>query len=260
MGTQPYGTLTPSVHALADFAAFANLFQVNHLYNSANNLLDLVFSDDQLINLNIPDVPLVTLDKHHPAIRFNVNLNISSDNMHFDYLSYDFKQADYTAINEYLFSFMSNRYYMCLELDSSLEIFYKMVYTALEYYVPKRRCKNPRFPIWFSAQLKQLIVKKKMAHRLFKTSGLFADYVKFSQLRASCKRLSVFDYNAYLDRTQNNIKSDPKSFWRYINNKRGYNNLPDTMTLENIGSNDPNSIADLFAVFFFFLCYGPVTP
>ena len=81
--------------------------------------------------------------------------------------------------------------------------------------------------------MKDLIFKKKIAHKLYKQSPTQINYNIFSNLRAQCKSQSKADYSKYTTDTQNSLLSNPKQFWKFLSNKRSNNSLPTSMTYEN---------------------------
>jgi len=91
-----------------------------------------------------------------------------------------------------------------------------------------------KYLIWFSKNLKDIIFKKKIAHKLYKSSGLVSN--SFSNLQGKCKFFSNFDYKNYINKVQNNLKTHLKQLWKYINNKRHNNFVPSVciITMSNL--------------------------
>jgi len=71
-----------------------------------------------------------------------------------------------------------------------------------------------KYPVWFSSTLRDLVFKKKIAHKLFKSSPSQANYNIFSNLRAKCKFHSKLNYSKYIIDTQNSLKSNPKKIFK----------------------------------------------
>ena len=53
--------------------------------------------------------------------------------------------------------------------------------------VPKMKIINNTYPVWFTKELKDLIIEKKKQHKLYKSFRLKKDYDLFSNLRKACK-------------------------------------------------------------------------
>lgn len=57
-------------------------------------------------------------------------------------------------------------------------------------------------------------------------------------------------YNEYIQRIQDNIKSDPATFWKFVKINNNTSTYPNRMHLENVYVNTPNEIVELFASHF----------
>ena len=72
----------------------------------------------------------------------------------------------------------------------------------------------------------------------------------YCDLRKKLKTYSKLAYQSFIEKTENEIKTNPKSFYKYINEKRKTDKLPSKMFYKNTESSDPENIANLFADFF----------
>lgn len=248
-GSSAHGAIDDRVECITDGLAYFNLFQVNQIQNCMGGFLDLVFTDNVHCGVGVADVPLLSCDKYHPALIFDIFCDHSFKALDFDYFYYDYKNANYILINEYLAGFNWDILLDLNDINNSLDIFYSILNYCIEIFVPKRRCKNPKFPTWYSSELKQLIFQKKAAHRRFKQMGSHSDYSIFSNLRRKCKDLYIKNYKDYIENIQENIKNK-KQFWNYVNHKYKNFDLPNAMSFNDISSDDPNEIVNLFAKFF----------
>lgn len=162
----------------------------------------------------------------------------------------DFKQADYRSINDY-FSFIDwDNLFVNKSLDLVINDFYMHLYQAINLFVPLKKTSSRKFPIWYSPQLKNLIITKQKVHAKFKKNGQHSDYLEFSRLRSLCKKLSKDCYNGYVNQTEHNIIQDPKSFWKFINAKRNTDNIPYEMHYNNEKCDTGPQIANLFAEYY----------
>lgn len=57
-------------------------------------------------------------------------------------------------------------------------------------------------------------------------------------------------YKEYIQRIQENIKSDPATFWQFANINSITSNYPNEMHLNNVIANTPDGIADMFSDYF----------
>ena len=133
------------------------------------------------------------------------------------------------------------------DIDLCLARFYDVVYSVIERFVPVKHFKSTDFPIWFSAELRKLVVLKKAAHKSYKLNESQESYTKFSMLRERCKQLQRDCYKSYLDSIQNRLAADPKHFWRHINNLKRSGSYPQCMFLDSSRDDSGNDIVNLFA-------------
>lgn len=110
---------------------------------------------------------------------------------------YNFFKYNYEDINFSLASLSWVNLFKDLNINQAVDLFYSIIYEIVDIFVPKKiRCLS-KYPLWFSRNLKNLIFKKKIAHKLYKISGLVSDYNIFSNLRDKCKFFSKVDYINY---------------------------------------------------------------
>jgi len=65
----------------------------------------------------------------------------------------------------------------------------------------KKRLYVSKYPVWFSSVLKDLVFKKKIAHKIYKLHPTQINYDIFSNLRAQCELQSKVDYSKYISDT-----------------------------------------------------------
>ena len=83
-------------------------------------------------------------------------------------------------------------------------------------------------PKWMSNDLKHLILQKKEAHKKYQTTKSPQNYITFSNLRSNCKRLSEICHKEYINKLGSQM--DKKSFWKFVNSKKGNSEYPQCMT------------------------------
>ena len=69
-------------------------------------------------------------------------------------------------------------------------------------------------------------------------------------LRAQCKRTFRICYSNYINRTENFISSNPKNFWKFVNQNRKESGLPSSMTDGYTFAESGQDIMNLFAKHF----------
>nr|CAI5846351.1 unnamed protein product [Callosobruchus analis] len=130
---------------LQDCFSYYNLFQVNNIPNSRGVMLDLVFSSFPDVTVSEPEEPIFPNSIHHSAINFDLKVE-KDTGIHYEELYYDFKNADYFCINNYLASVDWNTI-ITNDINSTLENFYTHLYHIIGLCVPLKhpsQCREVR--------------------------------------------------------------------------------------------------------------------
>ncbi|KAL3280698.1 hypothetical protein HHI36_003935, partial [Cryptolaemus montrouzieri] len=69
-------------------------------------------------------------------------------------------------------------------------------------------------------ELKQLILEKKTLHRKYKISSDVNDNLRLSSKRQECKKLAYACYLDYIESVEDNIKLNPRYFFKHINDEK----------------------------------------
>lgn len=122
---------------------------------------------------------------------------------------------------------------------------------AIITYLPLKRCRSKKHPIWFSRPLISTLNRKFKVWSKWKTYGSLSDYNEFSLLRTRTKLLLKECFHSYIVKVQSSIQDNPKYFWQFISsmqaNERGY---PAVMTLARSSTRSPNEVSEFFSTFF----------
>lgn len=235
---------------LAQCFSFLHLFQLISIPNSRNVFLDLLFSQDSNIQTSLAEDLLLSDSTHHYAYKFSIQASSFNNYLSYEEFYYDFKNANYNGLNDYLSSINWVEYLNTIDVNRATELFYEIVYTGVALFVPLKKFKTSLYPKWFTAELRHLVVNKKIAHKNFIISNDDQDYFIFSQLRARCKNLSKICYNNYVRNVDQSLISNPKLFWKYLNEKRSSFNVPSEMYLNDSITCKAEEVVELFAKFF----------
>ncbi|KAJ8982416.1 hypothetical protein NQ317_017218 [Molorchus minor] len=236
---------------LAQWFGFLHLYQLNSIPNSRNVYLDLLFSHDNSIILNLAEDMLLPNSIHHYAYNFSIQINVTNKKyLNYEEFYYDFRNANYIGLNDYLASTDWEMYLNTRDVNEAVQKFYDYVYIGIAMFVPLKKFKTSNYPKWFTAELRHLVTDKKIAHRHYVTTKNDHDYLIFSQLRSRCKYLSKICYNNYTNTIDQSLLNNPKGFWKYLNDKRSTFNLPSEMFLDDCSTSNAKEIVDLFAKFF----------
>nr|CAH7747916.1 unnamed protein product [Callosobruchus chinensis] len=225
--------------------------QYNNIVNSNGRLLDLVIANHECIVTR--STPIAREDHHHPAL--SINLKISQEtNSNFEFNSnevqYNFKRADF--LNLYI-DFLNIDWNWCNEetdVNALCRRFYEEIFRVIERHVPKFKNFKRRYPKWYTKDIISDIKSKHYFYKKFKKTGDLTYFDHFKLLRSSIKLKVSRAYSNYITGVQNNIRSNPKDFWNFINSKRKASRIPGNLFYADKHFCNPASIVSGFAEFF----------
>jgi len=139
--------------------------------------------------------------------------NFSVSNHYESPYIFNFKKCNFNEISHFLsnidFNLNLNKN---LSLDTLVDTFYEIIYHTFNLFVPKTKIYNNYSPAWANAEPGNLIIKKKCAHKKYKLSTSFINYMKFSELRKKCKKLNQICHDQYISDMENSLKINIKPF------------------------------------------------
>jgi hypothetical protein len=133
--------------------------------------------------------------------------------------------------------------------EQSAELVQNSLLHVIDHCIPLLTFRNSSFPPWVTKSLKDLLVKNKQAHKIFKTFGGFNNYRNFSPLSAQCKFDSKNLYRAYTCKIQEQLCNNPCSFWDYARKAQGCQSIPEKVHIGSISASG-DQVSDLFASYF----------
>jgi len=141
-------------------------------------LLDLVVSDLNNLSVNKSVNPLIPCDIYHPGLLISVPIVIS-ESIEYNLCMYNFFNCNYADITFRLASIDWNKLFKDLSINEAVDLFYSIIYDVIDIFVPKIIKRQCHYPPWYSKKIKRNNLKKKIAHKVFKSSGLVSDYNTF---------------------------------------------------------------------------------
>lgn len=233
------------------------LTQHNGILNSDGRTLDLLLTniDDIRVSITHCNVPFVSEDKYHPAL--DVDLTISSSSCHqynfptAETLSYNFRKANF--VNLYNEVFLADWSFLDTinNANDALDAFYASLYNIIDSNVPKKQnSKSTNFPIWFSQELKRNLKLKEKFRNKWKSTNNATYLNKYLNMRRTTKLHATRDYETYIQKVQNNIKSNPTELWNHIRHKKGSTRIPCSISSTDKNLNNPLDIVNGFADYF----------
>lgn len=224
------------------------VYQVNSIRNSKDRLLDLFFTND-FTNISIDHAkPLSRVDEYHPPILATFEWHTAmSDTTSQPTKTFNWKRANFTAMNEHLANVDFAALFDGKSLTEKVSSLHSVLNDAVKKYIPpvivRRRTKLP----WNNKKLQNLKNRKNKAWKRFKVTG---DKHQFDKAFEKFDGLNTALYNGYVDKLKLSLKSDPSSFWRFVNSKKSTDNQPKVLHLNSNRSSDEKVQADMFAEFF----------
>jgi Reverse transcriptase (RNA-dependent DNA polymerase) len=252
---------------VVDGMATSDMGQVNPFANQYGVFLDLVFYNfPGMLQVALSDDPILKLDRHHPAFVLTCEVQyLKYTTMSKRISRFDFKKADVDAMTEYLSHINWSDLFAVNDIDTCVAKFYDAMNGCFELYVPKFVAGGPnaRYP-WFDRELRNLDNTKTKAHKFMKevaakfyrpmSSTVKTQYdaasTRYRELRRDFKSLHHIKYEQYIQKIEDNIKTDPRTFFKFADMKRNSCGYPSAMFLNDDAARSPQEIANLFAKFF----------
>ncbi|XP_011859251.1 PREDICTED: RNA-directed DNA polymerase from mobile element jockey-like [Vollenhovia emeryi] len=235
---------------IEEYLSLCNVQQHNFIKNTRGHILDLVFSSLTDIHVYSAHDALVPCDEYHPALQLMLPLSAPIRQNSESSSRLCFERADYDAINDYLGHIDWDLAISELSVDEATEFLHHHLKYSISTFVPSHVYVKSSYPAWFSKELISIIRAKKAAHRKYKYTNSFADYMVFSHLRVKCKSLSSTCWNNFINTTECTLANDPNLFWKFIKNVKTAEPRASHILHENRLLDDKVTIANCFADYF----------
>lgn len=251
------GTLAPSnvnkEHEINLIDSFfdMNLNQINNIFNGLKKILDLVFvQSESKFSIYECLQPFSPVNVHHTAIILELDFyNYIKCVNNFSKKQFNYNSCDFDALNSSLLNVNWQIIFGNNSLNDSYELFLEVFLGICDQHIPLKRSKSITHP-WYTKGLRKLKNESNKLHKRYNKSSCPQDKLKYLQRQKEFNFLNKFLYKQYMIKIENDIKLNPKSFWKFIRSKRQNTDIPSLMVLENISSDKPDEIVNLFAYFF----------
>lgn len=249
---------------VTDFFMKLNMSQICNFKNNWNNVLDLVYTNipesSVVCTADFPLLPSCKSDKAHVpfmcTIECNPVVSSTSDNKGGIYC---FRKANYDEIREHLSSLnIPKTLDQCgADVNRMLETFYEILHDTFERFIPRSTIRSFNKPKWHDKKLAHLKnvrnrEYKKLCQKRANNVSLVTDDQHFISAKKEYEDYRKQLYNDYLRDMSGKVKEDPKSLWKFLNEKRKSNVLP--QKIEHNGgiyiAETDDEKASLFASFF----------
>ena len=198
----------------------SSLSQLVNFPTRGNNILDLVLttSDDLVTNLIVNDE---FSNSDHRTITFNLNFSGKEPNASNEKVP-DFRRANFQKLREKLVRTDWNHFYSIGSINDQWSSFTNIYVKTTQECMPfrKRRTAKKVKPNWWTEEIANCLREKKNAHDRLKVSNNNEERTKFNDLRRKAKRLINQEKRSTELHVANQSKTNPKEFFRFINQKR----------------------------------------
>lgn len=223
------------------------LHQINSIRNPNGKLLDLIFTNDfENAEISCPP-PLSKIDEeYHPPILLSYEWHFKSCDDS-PVKKRNFNRANYIGMNNFFAEIDFTEKYNGKSLDQKVEIFHEIIAEAIDKFVPFQLEKAHSKMPWRNRQLSNL---KNIRNREWIKSKNSDDKSKFEKAYQEFDNLNSKLYEEYIDKMASSIKSDPSSFWQFVNSKKDISANPKLLKLGDRSTTNGQEQANLFAEFF----------
>lgn len=226
----PTNVNTEKAKILMDGTFSCGLAQICNLKPTGRNQLDLIFTN-LIDDFTVCEAAhcLKPASYHHKPIQLNL---IIADSKSPEPLVevYDLLKMNRPEIETKLNSTDWNQFFAQNDVNANADKFQTFLIELLDEHVPKKRLKNFSCP-WHTPTLANARNRRNRAHKAYVELPSQERYNHFLNLR---EQYWVENETAYADYVKNyaeKLKDNPRSFWRFVNDKRQTNGIPSQMNL-----------------------------
>lgn len=238
---------------LKNLMGILDLTQYNNVLNCNDRALDLIFSN-MYCDVERNNVPLVNEDVYHPSLSFNFKASLS----HFDNFQvnktqsaeYNFRKSNFPLMYESVLCADWSLVYNSASVDDACAAFYAILFSIFDGCVPKKVKRKRRYPNYYTKEIIDNIRLKEYArkkHLKFRTQYYNES---FNYLRRLVKNQINVAYSQYVKTIELSIKTDPNTFWPFIQTKKNVTRIPGTVFSNDIRYSNAQEIVNGFGSFF----------
>jgi len=99
------------------------------------------------------DSSIIPVDKHHPVLTTEYAIPVNFNHFCSDITYLDYRKANYYELNITFASFNWSNVYKVNDINTALNIFYKIVLNTIEKTVPRKILGKNKFPSWFTKEI-----------------------------------------------------------------------------------------------------------
>jgi Reverse transcriptase (RNA-dependent DNA polymerase)/Endonuclease-reverse transcriptase len=252
-GSPNVNSRNAKVMLINDLMSSNNLDQFNKIRSddSSNNLLDLVFCNDN-IRVSKSIEYLSKVDIFHPPLLIDLNVNNAFHKQKVTFSFRNYKKIRWNLLNNDLMSInWENEFNGLLDVDEFVDVFYSFVEGVLNAHCPRiTKTVNPAFK-HRSKRTNKLLNNKRKYYNKWKKHGNRTDLEMFKTFSAQARLIDESDLQKFYDKTEQDLQENPRSFWKYVNSRKTSGaSVGNYMTLDERVACGSKEVADILADYF----------
>ncbi|XP_045463755.1 uncharacterized protein LOC123673311 [Harmonia axyridis] len=237
---------------VSTFSEILELKQFNDIVNCNSRMLDLVLTN---LYLSPPEnaAGLVDVDPYHPPLLIYFGVKSPRPHnfgVHDSHKEFNFKKADFRMMYEMIGAQDWSGVMGAAHPDEACDALYSVFNTIFIATVPYKKLRTRRFPHWYTSELIKLIRMKERCHQRYKRYNRANDFDQFRSLRSIIKSRTKILYRNFISSAERSISDDPRSFWAFIQDRKGYTRIPGVVKDGDISYSSPAGVVGAFADFF----------
>lgn len=235
----------------------AGLFQMCNYKNASGNVLDLIYTNcPELSLVNKADICLQPSNEsdiyHNPLVCTLECSPVCLPDGESDPI-FCFRKANYDKIREHLNGINILDSIRATDVNDMLDGLYQIIYETFDKFVPKASLRFSNKPKWHNKQLSHL---KNIRNKRYKDlcnqriSTMSPDDQVFIEAKREYENYGKQLFEDFLREKASESKTNPKSFWKHIKDKRTAHKPPNTMSYGDSQATTDVEKAHLFAEYF----------
>ena len=236
-----------------------DLKQYNVFPTCGESVLELVITDNLVTQVQLSEKATTST---HRALEVSVEVDdYSIPTNDKQRVVYNYKKADFCTIIQVLSYISWGGLSYFKNIDDAFGYFYDMLYATITDHVPTVKIRQNKFPHWYDHEIITMINEKERIRRRYIKKGrdqTSTEYRRFCELRASIKTKQEILYNVNINKIGDGMKTNPKRFWSFVNQKKSSSSLPKVMKYNNVLYKTSKAIATAFNNYFKSVFHPPV--
>ncbi|XP_055590841.1 uncharacterized protein LOC129742929 [Uranotaenia lowii] len=249
----PISATTESEMLLTESRGMLGLAQINNTDNINGRLLDLVFvSNASICELFECAEPLLRVDQHHTPFVLTLLCYLDLRTQPYEEFRLDFSQCNYAVVNNLIDNTSWSELRCAENITVATDHFYRILINIIRDNTPLKKRANKRESIrpWWNNDLKNCRNRLRKARKIYFALRNEPNKLLLRELERTYKELNSRKFNEYIQRTEQHLKADPKSFWSFIDQRKSSNGIPATASYLDKSTTDPKDAENLFMTVF----------